>query len=877
MYDSGPYPDHENGRNHLTYGPVPKRRTKRLLEVLLTYANDEFEISEQLRSKIRVNWQTDSQLVVETTVQALVALTQADAYRGQLDNNQIKNSLKILEKFLNILVDNRSQPRGSHKWNFTIKLWFNRYSTAQNLGKFHDEWERLRPSKSKQVTGYGYNTSQLIPTLQDVTYSVAEKNRALHASQQFKSEPHSNQQSSFSTESYLKRYSERHGILKVLGMRGPAQLDSLYTSMHLLNEDSVLSSESINWLEENYRQRKVFLLEEKRAKRQSGIEIANAYQYLMVLGGPGTGKSTFLRKIGLETLNHRDQDGYAHNCIPVFIELKKFSFTEVDLKSAIIEEFKICGFPKPQQFLENALIQGKLLLLLDGLDEVPIEQMSEAISKIQDFANRFYQNRFIITCRPAAYKYNLRNFTDVVIAEFDDHQIRQFIEKWFQKQPQQSRKCWEQLNTASNMAAKELTRTPLLLTMLCLVFQREGQFPKHKATLYEKSLWVLLEEWDAEKDVPRESIYKGLAIKRKEIILAKIAFDAFQRDELFITRRTLAQQLEELLSEMLPDVALIDGKKVLKSIELQHGLLVERVEAVYSFSHLTIQEFLAAQYIFAHSKQDDSLLQELIEQYLTDDRWQEIFLLLSGMSKADKILQIMERHARSYLENSPALQKLLRCADLITQNTEGDFNPAAKRAAAIGLFFPGVHPLYPITRFSSPDDAHLKKRLYYTYDLARELTGTLTNKRLLTLALDRNRTTDTVMYCGIESTHKNAFLRAIKISIVCAKKFKEAKIFNHVNFNELINTLESLKSDIPSESAPFEEDLAFAKRAQQTWIDAFKVNCELVTFSLEELNSLNSYLKAIIVIIHCQKSALSYSKSIWENIESRILVENNSE
>ncbi|KAI9132176.1 NACHT domain-containing protein [Acaryochloris sp. CCMEE 5410] len=872
MFDSGQYPDHENGRNHLTYGPVPRRRTKRLLEGLIAYANDEFEISEQLRSKIRVNWQTDYQLVVETTVQALVALTQADTYHGHLNNNQVKNSLKLLEKFLNILVDNRSQPRGSHKWNFTIKLWFNRYSTAENLGKFHDEWERLRPSKSKQVTDYGYNTSQSIPTLQGVTYSVAERNRTLNASLNYQSGPHSHQQCYFSTEEYLKRYSERHGILKVLGMRGPAQLDSLYTTMHLLNEDSVLSSESINWLEENYRQRKVFLREEKRAKRQSGLEIANTYQYLMVLGGPGTGKSTFLRKIGLETLNHRDQGGYQHNCIPVFIELKKFSFTEVDLESAIIEEFKICGFPKPQHFLEKALVQGNLLLLLDGLDEVPIEQMSEAISKIQDFANRFHQNRFIITCRPAAYKYNLRNFTDVVIAEFDDHQIRQFIEKWFHQQPQQGRKCWEQLNTDSNTAAKELTRTPLLLTMLCLVFQKEGQFPKHRATLYEKSLWVLLEEWDAEKDVPRESIYKGLAIKRKEIILSKIAFDAFQRDELFITRRTLTQQLEDLLSEMLPDVALIDGKKVLKSIELQHGLLVERVEAVYSFSHLTIQEFLAAQYIFAQSKHDDSLLQELIGEYLTDDRWQEIFLLLSGMSKADRILQIMAKHARSYVENSSALQKLLRCADLMTQNTEGDFKVAAKRATAIGLFFPGVHPLYAITRFANPEDANLKQKLYYTYDLARELTGTLTHKRLLTLALDRNRTTDTVMYCGIESTHKNAFLRAIKISIISAKKFKEAKIFNSVDFNKLVNDLESLKGDIPSGSAPFEENLVFAKRAQQIWINAFKVKFDLVSFSLEELDSLNHYLKAMIVIIHCQKSALSYSQSVWDNIESQILV-----
>lgn len=872
MYGSGKFPDHAKSRTQLTYGPVPRQRTKRLLEALITYANDELVISEQLRTQIRVNWQTDYQLVVETTVHALAALTHFDVYEDQLNSNHIKTSLKSLEKYLKILTDNRSQPRGSNKWNFTIKFWFDRHNPFDNLEQFEREWERLRPSKSKQITDPVYDVNQSITFTQDRAKEVSAGNRSQNLPLYFSAESNNPQSTAFSTEAYLKRYSERHGILKVLGMREPAQLDSLYTKMHLLNEDSVLSADSMDWLEENYRQRKVFLLEEKHAKRQSGIEIANSYQYLMVLGGPGTGKSTFLRKIGLEALNGSHERFYQHSCIPVFIELKKFSFSEVDLESAIIDEFEICGFAKTQKFIQQALCQGNLLILLDGLDEVPIEQMSEAISQIQDFTNRFHRNRFIITCRPAAYRYNLRNFTDVVIAEFDDHQIRQFIDKWFHNNPEQGQLCWEQLNNGSNAAAKELTRTPLLLTMLCLVFRREGQLPKHRATLYEKSLWVLLEEWDAEKDVPRESIYKGLATRRKELILSKIAFDAFKDDELFISKRTLAHQLEDLLGRMLPDVTFIDGKKVLKSIELQHGLLVERVEGIYSFSHLTIQEYLATQYIFNQSKQDECFLQELILQYLTDDRWQEIFMLLSGMSKADELLQLMESQARSYLEKSPALQNLLRCAVKMTQDTEGKFKPAAKRAAAIGLFFPRVHPLAPVTRFANPEDSTLKKTLYLTYDLARELTGALTDKRLLTLALDRIRTTDGFLYCGIESTRVNAFKRAIKISIMSAKKFKEAKIFNSADFHGLIKNMEALKKEIPSESAPFEQDKAFAVRSQQIWLEAFNFNPDSVDFPLEDLILFNQYLKSIIVMIYCKKSALSYSQSLWDDIESRILV-----
>ena len=152
-----------NRSSHLTYGPVPRKRTKRLLEALLAYANDEYLLSDSLRSKIKVNWQTDQQLVVETTVRALEGLTHFDDYQGQLSTDQIKTSIKLLEKFLRILSDNRSQPRGSNIWHFTIHFWFARYNKAENLKQFEEEWDKLQPHKSKQVTGNSFDL------LEDIT------------------------------------------------------------------------------------------------------------------------------------------------------------------------------------------------------------------------------------------------------------------------------------------------------------------------------------------------------------------------------------------------------------------------------------------------------------------------------------------------------------------------------------------------------------------------------------------------------------------------------------------------------------------------------------------------------------------------------------
>ncbi|MEA5449631.1 NB-ARC domain-containing protein [Leptolyngbya sp. CCNP1308] len=132
------------------YGPQIKQRTKRLLEALLLYANDEWET--EIRLPLRTNWQTERQLVVRTKLRFLVELTAQDTYPSQLTPEQIREALKRLQDFLGILEDNRPATQGSEDWHFTLKLWHRRQDVAANLAKLDEEWERLRPLKSHQAT-----------------------------------------------------------------------------------------------------------------------------------------------------------------------------------------------------------------------------------------------------------------------------------------------------------------------------------------------------------------------------------------------------------------------------------------------------------------------------------------------------------------------------------------------------------------------------------------------------------------------------------------------------------------------------------------------------------------------------------------------------
>ena len=183
-------------------------------------------------------------------------------------------------------------------------------------------------------------------------------------------------------------------------MSEPIPLHGIYTTVKVIRSSFLTSLQTIQDLEQLYRQtmRRFFLHMEEKV---DGVDVANDYQYLNILGSPGSGKTTFLRRMGLEALlpradNRADQSTeivlsqYHHECMPVLIELRRLARDgSVDLESAIVDEFKSCGFPESRGFVRRALETGRLLVLLDGLDEVAGEFLDETIAHIRDFNTSF--------------------------------------------------------------------------------------------------------------------------------------------------------------------------------------------------------------------------------------------------------------------------------------------------------------------------------------------------------------------------------------------------------------------------------------------------------------------------------------------------------
>ena len=410
------------------------------------------------------------------------------------------------------------------------------------------------------------------------------------------------QRSKNTSHDYDSPYKKRHGQLKVscVGMEAARSLDDVYVAVQFLNKRKAATYGSTENIEKVLQESGERHFDSTSDKRQDGMRVANNEQYLMVLGGPGVGKSTFLRKVGLEALKRENGD-FEHECTPVFLELKRFTEDEIAIEALIVNEFKICGYPDPELMANDKLKAGELLILFDGLDEVPTPNVHNVINKIKDFVDQYSQNRFIVSLRVGAYTGGFTEFAVVEIADFDDSQIQDYINNWFasgaHRKMKTSERCWDALNTTEYRSIKALAQNPLSLALLCTIYEESQSFPPNRAILYKRILSIFLKKWTAEKHVRRDPpMSPYLDIPTIKEMLSEIAAENFKANRLLFSEDELIDQIQEFYQRRTNTSSKFDASGILDALLVEPGLFVEQVSGSYSFSHLTFQEYLTASY-----------------------------------------------------------------------------------------------------------------------------------------------------------------------------------------------------------------------------------------------------------------------------------------
>lgn len=481
-------------------------------------------------------------------------------------------------------------------------------------------------------------------------------------------------------QDYGEKVQRLYGTIQILGQPRPVPLEGIYTAVSLLDRPTALSRFTVEQMQAEFTGRgSRYFHAGDEDKRRDGLEMVREGENLFILGKPGAGKTTFLKHVAL-----RGVKGELGR-VPIFVGLKQLSDSGLSVFEYVVNEFDVCDFPEAADYLNRLLKAGRAILLFDGLDEVNVadDERRRLISDVENFTRKYDQCPRLITCRLAANDYLFQGYTYVEMADFDQAQIRQFVARWFGGDDKRRDLFLAELDKRESEGLRELARVPLLLALLCLGFEETLKLSTRRVELYEEALEALLKKWDAGRNIRRDEVYRELTLKRKEGMLAQVAAETFDRAEYFIPGATLARGFEAYLGR-LPNLPLeIDGEVVLRAIMAQHGLFLERAQGIYSFAHLTFQEYFTARYVVENEAR--GTLPRLIEQY-ANPRYREVFLLTAAqLADAGEFFDLFIARLAEDAQGRPSVVALLRQAARKAATADGRAGGAAGRSIYVFL------------------------------------------------------------------------------------------------------------------------------------------------------------------------------------------------
>ena len=393
-------------------------------------------------------------------------------------------------------------------------------------------------------------------------------------------------------------------------------------------------------------------------RRLGAGQVLRDARHAVILGDPGAGKSTLVRYLaqtyarGAETIEKRL--GLREDLVPVAVSAAGFAAARqgkngLKLWEYIAEEVAATECEDWRKEAVKKAVIGELegeraIVLIDGLDEIPDATERTNVAKcVGELLGRFGGCRIVVTSRIVGYEQcRLAGPEHYEVATFSDEQIREFARRWwiaFERaqhaeaadEAEAERKGNELADAIlANNDVHDLSRNPLMISLVALIQHQEGSLPHRRVELYDRALRMLVETWNTQRSLAAVElgVPEGEQFDYYDTceILAPIAYWMHETQPTGgVHEADLRVKLEAQLRDRDDDGRSVaaTAESFIRAAGDHAGLLRERGPGRWAFFHQTFQEYLAAQ----HMARDPFGMAGAIEERIDDARWREVIQL----------------------------------------------------------------------------------------------------------------------------------------------------------------------------------------------------------------------------------------------------------
>jgi predicted NACHT family NTPase len=351
-------------------------------------------------------------------------------------------------------------------------------------------------------------------------------------------------------------------------------------------------------------------------------QILNSKDNILLIGAPGAGKTTTVKRLILEYIKNYDKYSSEFSTlllvrlrdIPLETNLYKYILDMLNIKYedklikyqyTVKKKDKIRGVYLETEvkekletyvdeiqiidFLSTFLNKTKSLLILDGIDELNKEIQNDTTKDIEKLSLKLNSSKIIATVRKSELNKIIENFNSLEISSLNEKQIAQISNKWLK-----NNKGF--IVALNKKPYKDLANRPIFLTFLLILFEKYNQLPTQAHEIYEDIVHLIIKEWDEHRDIIRRSKYSDFSTRKKVKFLSEVSYLLTYKIKQKIFS---SKHLEEIYKEIYVKYNLPskEMKAVILEIESHTGLISESYYKHFEFSHLSIQEYLCASHL----------------------------------------------------------------------------------------------------------------------------------------------------------------------------------------------------------------------------------------------------------------------------------------